>query len=283
MGPVSKALERTLTQPAFDAETLEFYRLEAHAYANRGQSASRDLPAFLARLPRGAGILELGCGGGQDAEAMIAAGFDVTPTDGSAELAAQAEARLGRPVRVLRFDALDVIDRFDAVWANACLLHVPVEALAGVLARVRRALKDGGVFYASFKAGDGPARDGLGRYNNLISLGVLEAAMAEAGPWADVDIAEAPSGSYDGAVYTWLVCTAVKAPQALAGGRDRGSNRAANGTIALPRAPPRAQLGSGSADKRAQAPGAHKAASVGGMASRRIGRGRDCMTDLTAR
>lgn len=196
---------------AFDGETLEFYRVHARAYVNRQQSPSRALPAFLARLPPGAAILELGCGGGLDAEAMIAAGFDVTPTDGSAEVAAEAEARLGRPVAVLRFDALDLVDRFDGVWANACLLHAPAEALAGILGRVRRALKDGGLFHATFKAGDGPARDALGRYNNLPSRRVLEAAMREAGPWAAVDIVETPGGSYDGAAYTWLICTAVRA------------------------------------------------------------------------
>jgi SAM-dependent methyltransferase len=196
---------------AFDVETLEFYRVNARAYAHRRQSPSRALPTFLARLSPGSAILELGCGGGQDSEAMIAAGFDVTPTDGSAEVAAEAEARLGRPVTVLRFDALDLVDRFDGVWADACLLHAPAEALAGILRRVRLALKDGGVFHSSFKAGDGPARDALGRYNNLPSRRLLEAAMREAGPWAAVDIVETPGGSYDGAAYTWLNCTAVKA------------------------------------------------------------------------
>ena len=70
--------------------TLDFYAREAEAYATR-YTMSEKLESFLALLPPGARILELGCGGGQDSEAMIAAGFDVLPTDGSPELALQAE------------------------------------------------------------------------------------------------------------------------------------------------------------------------------------------------
>ncbi len=87
---------------ARDDTTLGFYAAEAQPYASRSRAADEErLNAFLARLPSGARILELGCGGGQDSEWMLARGFDVTPTDGSPELAREAEKRLGRPVRVL--------------------------------------------------------------------------------------------------------------------------------------------------------------------------------------
>ncbi|AUX76865.1 SAM-dependent methyltransferase domain-containing protein [Sinorhizobium fredii] len=86
---------------------------------------------------------------------MIARGFDVTPTDGSPELAAEAERLLGRPVGVVRFEELSWRERFDGIWAEACLLHVPRTALPDVLTRLLRALKFGGVLHASFKAGGG--------------------------------------------------------------------------------------------------------------------------------
>jgi hypothetical protein len=38
-----------------------------------------------------------------------AAGFDVDPTDGTPEIARKAEERLGRSVRVMRFDELDAL------------------------------------------------------------------------------------------------------------------------------------------------------------------------------
>lgn len=89
--------------PLHDARTLAFYDREAGVYAGRRDAAAPHLHTFLAKLERGAKVLELGCGGGQDAAAMIAAGFDVTPTDGSPGLAREAEKRLGRPVRVMKF------------------------------------------------------------------------------------------------------------------------------------------------------------------------------------
>jgi SAM-dependent methyltransferase len=196
---------------AHDRETLAWYDREAPVYAGRRLAGgSPHLEAFLGRLAPGAAILELGCGGGQDAEAMIAAGFEVTPTDGSPGLAAEAEQRLGRPVRLMRFEALAEIERYDAVWANACLLHVPEAALPDTLGRVWSALRPGGLFFASFKAGDGGDRDGFGRYYNFVSRETLEAAYRQAGAWSELTISEQPGGGYDGVPRTWLLCLAVK-------------------------------------------------------------------------
>jgi SAM-dependent methyltransferase len=197
--------------PGHDAATLAFYDREAGAYVARRQDDKLErLHAFLDRLAPGASILELGCGGGRDAEAMIARGFDVTATDGSPGLAAEAERRLGRPVMIMRFEALDAEGLYDAVWANASLLHAPAEALAGILGRVRRALKPGGLFFASYKSGDGPARDALGRYYNFPSEAALRAAYAQAGPWRGLAIDHGAGGGYDGVQRDWLICTAVR-------------------------------------------------------------------------
>ncbi len=113
------------------------------------------LTAFLTPLPPGARILELGCGAGGDTAEMLARGFDVHATDGSPEMADVASQRLGRPVETLLFHELDEVEAYDAVWANACLLHVPRDELADVLGLIWRALKPEGVFFASYKTGDG--------------------------------------------------------------------------------------------------------------------------------
>ena len=47
-----------------DEETLQFYRSNAEAYARREIAAHTRLTRFLALLPPGAAILELGCGAG---------------------------------------------------------------------------------------------------------------------------------------------------------------------------------------------------------------------------
>jgi SAM-dependent methyltransferase len=172
-----------------DEETLQFYRGNAEAYARREiTSRQARLAAFLARLAPGASILELGCGAGGDTADMLARGFAVRATDGSPEMADVASRRLGRRVETLLFEDLDEIEAYDAVWANACLLHVPRPELADVLARIWRALKPAGHFYASYKAGEAAGRDTLNRYYNYPSPDWLQATYAEAGSWNGLSI-----------------------------------------------------------------------------------------------
>ena len=190
--------------------TSSFYDDNATIYAARERNLPQSrLDAFLAALPAGASILELGCGAGQDAAYMISRGFDMIPTDGSSELAKQAEALIGKPVRILRFETLDSREVHDGVWAEASLLHVSRASLPDVLDRIRRALKNGGIFHASFKAGDAEGHDTLGRYYNYPSAAWL-AALLDEGGWRDVAITEADGGGFDGKPTKWLYVKARK-------------------------------------------------------------------------
>lgn len=166
-----------------DAKTLQFYRSNAQSYADWAKAPSARLRAFLALLPSGGSILELGCGAGNHSAVMLEAGFQVRATDGSPEMAEIASRRLGHPVEAMLFHELDEQGVYDGVWASACLLHVPREELAGILGRIHRALKPSGVFYASFKIGESDGRDHLGRYYNYPSPEWLRAIYAAAGEW----------------------------------------------------------------------------------------------------
>lgn len=191
-----------------DAATLEFYAREAPVYVASGRDgASRWLAGFLALLPVGARVLELGCGGGRDAAAMLAAGFAVQATDGSPAIAAKAAERLGQAVEVMRFDELSAVAAFDAVWANASLLHVPRAALPGVLAKIYRALTPGGLHFASYKGGRIEGRDRFGRYFNHLDRAALETAYTASAPWEILSVVEAIGGGYDGAQGPWLAIT----------------------------------------------------------------------------
>ena len=187
-----------------DPGTLEFYRRNAGSYAAWAKAPSTRLIGFLGLLPEGGSILELGCGAGNHAAEMLARGFALRATDGSPEMAAIASERLNHPVEVMRFDELDESQAFDGVWASACLLHVPRAELVGVLTRIHRALKSGGVFYASFKAGEGDGRDSLGRYYNYVSADWLRAAYAAAGSWQCLSSDTSEIKSFDQAPATML-------------------------------------------------------------------------------
>lgn len=187
-----------------DEATLQFYRRNAESYTARAKAPSTRLVNFLGLLPAGGSVLELGCGAGNHASEILARGFTLRATDGSPEMAEIASRRLNHPVEVMRFDELDDSEAFDGVWASACLLHVPKSQLAGILTRVHRALKTGGVFYASFKAGEGDGRDSLGRYYNYASADWLRATYAAAGRWQSLSFDASEIKGFDEAPATLL-------------------------------------------------------------------------------
>jgi SAM-dependent methyltransferase len=194
-----------------DEKTLQFYSSHAQAYAEREiTSRYARLTRFLGLLAPAAKILELGCGAGADTAAMLARGFDVRPTDGSAAMAAVASQRLGRTVGTLLFHDLDEVEAYDAIWANACLLHVPRDQLADVLALIWRALKPGGFFYASYKEGDVDGRDTLDRYYNYPSPDWLRATYAQAGKWDSLEIESGEVKGFDDKQASMLFVVARK-------------------------------------------------------------------------
>jgi SAM-dependent methyltransferase len=197
---------------AHDHGTLAFYATEAAAYGERSDRSgpSSQLASFVARLAPGAAVLDLGCGAGRDTQALIEAGLDVTALDGSPAMAAQAERRIGKPVRVQLFEDLADIAAFDAVWANASLLHVPREGLEPVLRAVHHALKPNGLLFASFKSGGREGRDKLGRYYNYLDAHEVTDLLRGSGTWRSLDTTEGRGKGYDGTETGWVQVLARK-------------------------------------------------------------------------
>lgn len=193
------------------AETLGFYEGNARSYVGaRPEILSSDLIAFLRRLEPGASILELGCGSGLDAAEMERLGFQVEATDGSAAMAAIASERLGRTIRVLRFDELDAVAQYDAVVACASLLHVPLEGLPDVLRWVWDSLKPGGWHFASFKTDGSAVRDQHGRYYSYLDRAGAEQAYRSAGEWQAMHFEYYQGVGHFSAPARWLTVAAQK-------------------------------------------------------------------------
>ena len=109
---------------------------------------------FLKYLKPDAAILDAGCGSGRDSVAFKQLGYHVTAMDASPKICREAEKVLGQKVICKTFEELDDENVYDGIWACASLLHVPKERMGEVLHRLKRALKDGGILYASFKYGE---------------------------------------------------------------------------------------------------------------------------------
>ncbi|MEX0502264.1 class I SAM-dependent methyltransferase [Alphaproteobacteria bacterium LSUCC0719] len=122
------------------------------------------LPGFLARLPDNASVLDFGCGIGDSAARIKAAGHDVTCIDASPEMALAARELFGLEVRQQSFDQLDENAAFDAIWASFSLLHAPKATMPDILARIERAMRPGGLVYIGLKQGVGEHRDDFGRF-----------------------------------------------------------------------------------------------------------------------
>lgn len=147
-------------------QTLQYYNENAQSFIANTLSAdmSAQYTLFLPLLPKGASILDLGCGSGRDSLFFKMHGYQVTATDGSRALCDYASSLLQQPVQCLDFKDLDYCEQFDGVWACASLLHLPVPYLTEVIGKIAAAMKANGILYASFKYGKDAHYDDKGRY-----------------------------------------------------------------------------------------------------------------------
>lgn len=187
-----------------DPATAQFYTQRAEEWAsNLPYEYSPALAKFLALLPRGSRVLDLGCGDGRDAAFMESCGFDVDATDGVPRMVELATARLGRPARLMEFSALKAEAEYDAIWAHASLLHVAEHELPDIVQNIHRALKPGAWHFSCFKGGDGGMRDKFGRFYSYIPAKILRAAYDGAGPWMDIRVDSRAGGGFDRKPTQW--------------------------------------------------------------------------------
>jgi SAM-dependent methyltransferase len=113
------------------------------------------IDALLSLLPKNSGILDIGSGTGRDADYMEDKGFRVTRTDkepGFVEFQ-KTKGKQVLPQNVL-YDEMGKPESFDAIFANAVLLHFTEDELETIFNIITKCLKKGGFFAFSLKQGD---------------------------------------------------------------------------------------------------------------------------------
>lgn len=139
---------------AIARRTLEHYERSADAFwrGTRDHDVSQNIDALLRHIEASAPytILDFGCGPGRDLKAFAERGHVAIGLEGSAAFAAMARAYSGCEVWQQNFlDPNLPRARFDGIFANASLFHVPARALPRVLQALRAALKPAGVLFSS--------------------------------------------------------------------------------------------------------------------------------------
>ena len=198
-------------------ETVHAYDLDAIAYAEASpsmpDSVRADVEDLVARIGRGARVLEIGSGGGRDALLMEQLGVHVRRTDitpGFVELL-RAQGHAADLLDPLVDDLTAPEGPYDAVWANASLLHVRRADLPTVLARLAAVTRAGGVLRVSVKEGDGEGWSTHGsvsrpRHFTYWRAEDLEAVVATSG-WAAVEVRSGIAGKR---LESWLEVSALR-------------------------------------------------------------------------
>jgi SAM-dependent methyltransferase len=167
-----------LTLAHYDERAEDFWE------GTRGHDVTQNIEALLRHI---AGeppftILDFGCGPGRDLKAFAEQGHLAVGLEGAARFAAMARAWSGCDVWEQDFLALDLpVSRFDGVFANAALFHVPGQELPRVLRELHATLKPRGVLFSSNPRGRNEEGWNRGRYGAYHDIEAWRRYLIDAG------------------------------------------------------------------------------------------------------
>ena len=165
---------------------LAYYEQRAEDFRDetRDHDVSQNINALLRHIEGESPlkILDFGCGPGRDLKAFTGLGHTAIGLEGAAGFAAMARADTGCEVWEQDFLRLDLPGgRFDGIFANASLFHVPSQELPRVLRQLHGALKPGGVLFSSNPRGQNEEGWNQGRYGAYHDLEAWRRYMLDAG------------------------------------------------------------------------------------------------------
>jgi SAM-dependent methyltransferase len=114
-------------------------------------------------------VLDLGCGGAGDSEALqLYWGYSYVGIDRSYVMLAAGKQNYREEICLLQMEMESLFFKdavFDGFWASASLMHIPKQKMLGVLQEMRRVVRQGGIGYLFLRMGDfeGLEDDGHGR------------------------------------------------------------------------------------------------------------------------
>ena len=179
-----------LTLAHYDQRAEEFWR------GTRDHDVKQNIEALLRHLEGTPPwtILDFGCGPGRDLRSFTGLGHIAVGLEGSARFAAMARDYSGCEVLEQDFLALDLpAGRFDGVFANAALFHVPGQELPRVLRELHASLKPGGALFSSNPRGANEEGWNRGRYGAYHDLESWRRFLAAAG-FAEIEHYYRPAG-----------------------------------------------------------------------------------------
>ena len=168
------------------SKTIGHYDGSADSFweATRDHDVSQNYAALLDAIERPPpfSILDFGCGPGRDLAYFVSQGHEAVGLDGSERFVAMARARTGCEVLHQDFLALALpANRFDGIFANASLFHVPRAELPRVLRELRGALNPRGVLFSSNPRGDDAEGWSGARYGAYLTLETWRGFVTAAG------------------------------------------------------------------------------------------------------
>ena len=153
-------------------------------HGTRNHDVSQNYEAFLEAIEGKPpfDILDLGCGPGRDLQYFNSMGHAVIGLDGSEALVSLARLNSGCEVLQQNFLAMNLPEcRFDGVFANASLFHVPSQELTRILLEISTTLKSRGVLFCSNPRGNNEEGLGGSRYSCFFNLDTWRDYVVDAG------------------------------------------------------------------------------------------------------
>lgn len=149
--------------------SVEFYNKNAEEFykGTVETDMSETYKKFEGYIKKDSHILDLGCGSGRDSKYFIDNGYRVTSADYSEEMMKRASDLTKQQVLHLDMTEMDFKEEFDAIWACASVLHIPMKLIQKVLINCHTALKNEGFLYLSFKYGKGEIQRNGRHFSNF--------------------------------------------------------------------------------------------------------------------